>query len=161
MFILGQRLFSIYPGTLFPSLRTTCDIWVFVFTDIFTDNSSPFSAVDIITPASFLICLCTIFLNLSLADTIFVLETRAAAEYVYKLIQTTWDEKVNCCFGRFSKGLKLDLEARKMIWGRSRLLNYAGKKKLRWFRYCDGIYQPANGERSSIVSGLPIIIMFK
>ena len=86
-----------------------------MFTDIFTDNSSPFSAVDIITPASFLICLCTIFLNLSLADTIFVLETRAAAEYVYKLIQTTWDEKVNCCFGRFSKGLKLDLEARKMI----------------------------------------------
>ena len=62
-------IFFSYPGTWFlerPSLRTTCGIWVFVFTEIFTDNSSPFSAVDIITPASFLICLCTIFLHLSL-----------------------------------------------------------------------------------------------
>ena len=27
--------------------------------------------------------------------------------------------------------------------------------------YCDGIYQPANEAQSSIVSDLPIIIMFK
>ena len=68
---------------------------MYVFTEIFTDNSSPLSAVDIITPASFLICLCTIFLDLSLADTIFDLETRAAEGYVYNLIKTTWDERVN------------------------------------------------------------------
>ena len=86
-----------------------------MFPEIFTDNSSPFSAVDIITPASFLICLCTIFLDLSLADTIFVLKTRAAEEYVCNLIETTWDERANCCFGRFLKSLKLDLEARTMI----------------------------------------------
>ena len=77
-----------------------------MFTEIFTDNSSPFSAVDIITPASFLICLCKIFLDLSLADTIFVLKTRAAEEYVCNLIETTWDERGNCCFGRFFKELK-------------------------------------------------------
>ena len=86
-----------------------------MFTEIFTDNSSLFSAVDIITPASFLICLCTIFLDLSLAGTIFLLETRAAEGYVCNLIQTTWDEKVNYCFGRFLKSLNLGLEARTMI----------------------------------------------
>ena len=86
-----------------------------MFPEIFTDNSSPFSAVDFITPASFLICLCTIFLDLSLADTIFVLKSRAAEEYVCNLIETTWDERVNCCFGRFLKSLNLDLEARTMI----------------------------------------------
>ena len=99
-----------------------------MFTEIFTDNSSPFSAVDIITPASFLISLCTIFLDLSLPDTIFVLETRAAEEYVCNLIETTWDDRANCCFGRLLKSLNLDLEARTMIRGRSRMLNYAGKK---------------------------------
>ena len=86
-----------------------------MFTEIFTDNSSPFSVVDIITAESLLICLCTIFLDLSLADTIFVLKTRAAEEYVCNLIETTWDERANCCFGRFLKSLKLDLEARTMI----------------------------------------------
>ena len=86
-----------------------------MFTEIVTDNSSLFSAVDIITPASFLICLCTIFLDLSLADTIFVLETRAAEGYVCNLIQATWDERANCCFGRFLKSLNLDLEAKIMI----------------------------------------------
>ena len=86
-----------------------------MFSEIYTDNSSPFSAVDIITPASFLICLCTIFFDPSLPDTIFVLETRAAEEYVCNLIETTWNERANCCFGRFLKSLKLDLEARTMI----------------------------------------------
>ena len=86
-----------------------------MFTEIFTDNSNPVSAVDIITPASFLVCLCPIFLDLSLADTIFVLQTRAAEGYLYNLIKTTWHERVNWCFGRFLKSLNLDSETRTMI----------------------------------------------
>ena len=41
-------------------------------------------------------CFCTIFLDLSLATTISVLETCVAKEYACNSIQTAWDERVNC-----------------------------------------------------------------
>ena len=46
-------------------------------------------------------CFSTIFLDLSLANTISVLESCVAKEYARHLIQSAWDEGVNCCFGIF------------------------------------------------------------